>query len=89
MTPRWISECKGFQMSLHLFTLDQFETLSVHTSLGYFVSKGSLIDCVNQTLTNRVTCTMVSFMIFSPLLNPKSPLINLSPPPLTLKYESP
>ena len=25
MTPCWISECKGFQMSQNLFTLDHFE----------------------------------------------------------------
>ena len=24
MTPHWISECKGFQMSQHFFTLDHF-----------------------------------------------------------------
>ena len=34
MTPRWISECKGFQISQNFFNLDHFEILSVHPTLG-------------------------------------------------------
>ena len=45
MTPRWISECKGFQMSQNFFNLDHFEILSVHPThvhLMTLITKGTI-----------------------------------------------
>ena len=39
MTPRWISECKGFQMSQNFFDLDHFEILSVHPNTAVMAKK--------------------------------------------------
>ena len=61
MTPRWISECKGFQMSQNFFDLDHFEILSVHP----IIARKNSLRRPSKNCSDRVTRPHHIFCRFS------------------------